>query len=152
MMLLSNLAATDRLAQQIAPLLQTGDVLILQGNLGAGKTTFARSLLRALGVKGEVPSPTFTLVQTYETPSFAVHHFDLYRLQDPSELEELGFDESLVHGIAVVEWPERAAERLASDRLTPNRLTLHFVEDTTRGRTCQLQGRGNWAQRLKGIV
>ena len=107
-----------RLGEDIAIALKTGDVLALSGDLGAGKTTLARSLIRALaGDPGlEVPSPTFTLVQAYDTP-VPVAHFDLYRLSSPDELDELGFDEVRVGGIAIVEWPEKAGERLPDDRL-----------------------------------
>lgn len=107
-----------RLGEDIAIALKTGDVLALSGDLGAGKTTLARSLIRALaGDPGlEVPSPTFTLVQAYETP-VPVAHFDLYRLSSSDELDELGFDEARAAGIAILEWPEKAGDRLPDDRL-----------------------------------
>lgn len=106
-------AATIRLGQDLALALQPGDVLALHGDLGAGKSTLARSLIRTLAndAKLEVPSPTFTLVQSYEA-RFPVHHFDLYRLSSAEELDELGFDEMLEQGAALVEWPERADTRL----------------------------------------
>ncbi len=141
--LLPDLAATELLARKIAPLLQRGDVVALQGNLGAGKTTFARALLRALGIEGDVPSPTFTLVQTYETPCFPVAHFDLYRLKDESELDELGFDDARADGVTLIEWPERAGARLTADRLT-----LHFIADGP-SRQCKLEGHGAWKERLQ---
>ncbi|MEQ1651385.1 MAG: tRNA (adenosine(37)-N6)-threonylcarbamoyltransferase complex ATPase subunit type 1 TsaE [Hyphomicrobium sp.] len=110
----------NRLAEEIAFALSPGDVLALEGDLGAGKTTFARALIRALsgGAAMEVPSPTFTLVQTYETQRFDVAHFDLYRLADPHELLELGLDLALQRGIAIIEWPSRAADLLPRDRIT----------------------------------
>ena len=114
---LPDLAATARLAGRIAPLLARGDVVALWGDLGAGKTTLARDILRALGVTGEVPSPTFTLVQTYDTPGLNVAHYDLYRLKSSRELRELGFDEALEDGAALVEWPERAPEFLPDETL-----------------------------------
>jgi tRNA threonylcarbamoyl adenosine modification protein YjeE len=144
---LSTLAATESLARKLAPLLRHGDVLAFQGDLGAGKTTFARALLQALGVAGEVPSPTFTLVQIYDTPVFPVHHFDLYRLKDPSELDELGWDEALAAGVALIEWPERAASRL-----TMECLTLHFTLDGRGNRQVRLEGSGSWNERLKGFL
>jgi tRNA threonylcarbamoyl adenosine modification protein YjeE len=112
-------AATARLGEDLAMALKAGDVLALRGDLGAGKSTLARALIRALADDAalEVPSPTFTLVQSYES-SLPVHHFDLYRLADASELDELGFDEALAGGAALVEWPERAAGRLPETTLT----------------------------------
>jgi tRNA threonylcarbamoyl adenosine modification protein YjeE len=112
-------AATGRLGEDLAMALKTGDVLALRGDLGAGKSTLARALIRVLADDAglEVPSPTFTLVQSYGTP-VPVHHFDLYRLADASELDELGFDEAVATGAALVEWPERAAGRLPASTIT----------------------------------
>jgi tRNA threonylcarbamoyl adenosine modification protein YjeE len=107
-------AATEALAARIAKRLTPGDIVALSGDLGAGKTTFARGVLRALGVKERVPSPTFTLVQSYETPSVTVHHFDLYRVEKASDLMELGFDDALSGGAALVEWPERGLPKEAA--------------------------------------
>jgi tRNA threonylcarbamoyl adenosine modification protein YjeE len=108
-----------RLADEIAFFLQPGDTLCLEGDLGAGKSTFARALIRTLSGDPslDVPSPTFTLTQSYETPRFEVSHFDLYRLTDPDELDELGLDSALSRGVAVIEWPSRAAGRLPSDNI-----------------------------------
>ncbi|WP_165644740.1 tRNA (adenosine(37)-N6)-threonylcarbamoyltransferase complex ATPase subunit type 1 TsaE, partial [Oharaeibacter diazotrophicus] len=107
-------AGTTRLAEDVAAILAPGDVIALSGDLGMGKSAFARALLRALAADDvlEVPSPTFTLVQTYETRRLAVAHFDLYRLGDAGELDEIGFDEAIRAGAALVEWPDRAAGRL----------------------------------------
>ncbi|HBM90472.1 MAG TPA: tRNA (adenosine(37)-N6)-threonylcarbamoyltransferase complex ATPase subunit type 1 TsaE [Rhodospirillaceae bacterium] len=105
---LVDIAATRVCAQKIAKLLKKGDVLLLSGDLGAGKTVFARALIEALGVTGEIPSPTFTLVQSYELPTMTLFHFDLYRLKTPQEIEETGFDEALADGATLVEWPEKA--------------------------------------------
>lgn len=112
-------AGTRRLAADIAAIVRPGDVIALHGNLGAGKSAFARALIRALAAEPEleVPSPTFTLVQTYETPALAVAHFDLYRLGDADELIELGFEEALAAGLTLIEWPERAGDGLPADRL-----------------------------------
>jgi len=111
--LLPDEAATGRLGQDLAAALRPGDVLALSGDLGAGKTALARALIRANAgdPELEVPSPTFTLVQAY-AGRVPVSHFDLYRLGGPSELEELGFEEALREGAAIVEWPDRAAGRL----------------------------------------
>ena len=111
-------AALARFAQDVAFTLASGDTLTLEGDLGTGKTTFARALIRALtGDAGlEVPSPTFTLVQSYSAARFDLAHFDLYRLNSPAELDELGLDAALKSGIAIIEWPDRAGDRLPQDR------------------------------------
>ncbi len=111
-------ADTARLGEDLALTLKAGDCLALSGDLGAGKSTLARAFLRALANDEdlEVPSPTFTLVQMYPL-RLPVAHFDLYRLADSSELDELGFDEALSDGICIVEWPEVAAEALPHDRI-----------------------------------
>ncbi len=111
-------AATIRLAGLLAPLLGTGDVVALSGPLGAGKTTFARALIRAVaGDDGlDVPSPTYTLVQIYPTRP-RISHFDLYRIADPDELVELGFDEAAETGIVLAEWPSQAPEVLRAANL-----------------------------------
>lgn len=89
-----------------------GWLLLLEGELGAGKSTFARGVLRALGHRGPVPSPTYTLVEPYDLPGGAVYHVDLYRIADPGELRFLGFDE-LDRGLRLIEWPERVPELAA---------------------------------------
>jgi len=105
--------ATQRVAQKIAPLCRVGDLITLEGPLGAGKSHFARALIRSLcGADMAVPSPTFSLVQPYEAPNMTLHHFDLYRLEDPEELEELGFWDALDTGACLVEWPDRAGDLL----------------------------------------
>ena len=98
---------TAELGARIATALRPGDVIALSGDLGAGKTALARAILRALGVTGHVPSPTFTLVQSYQTPGLTVHHFDLYRVEDASELRELGLEEAREEGAVLIEWPDR---------------------------------------------
>lgn len=119
---LADLAATDALARRLAPLLAPGDAVLLEGPLGAGKSEFARRLLRAAAgdVALEVPSPTFTLVQSYELPRGPAHHFDLYRLSGPGELAELGWDEAR-RDIVIVEWPDRLGPLAPTDAL---RITL----------------------------
>ncbi len=114
-------AATSRLGQDIAAAVKPGDLVALEGDLGAGKTTVARALIRAATAKPdlEVPSPTYTLVQYYDGVLPAAH-FDLYRLTDSSELYELGLEEALDRGIAIVEWPQNAADTLPSPALTVN--------------------------------
>ena len=105
---LPDLAATAALGARIAAALRPGDAVALEGDLGAGKTTLARAILAALGLDENVPSPTFTLVQTYDTPQLRVSHFDLYRLKSEAEMQELGLEEALEDGAVLVEWPERA--------------------------------------------
>jgi tRNA threonylcarbamoyladenosine biosynthesis protein TsaE len=107
-MVLSDLAATEALAARLAARLVPGDVVLLEGVLGAGKSAFARALIRAAAgdPRLEVPSPTFTLVQSYATTRGRIHHFDLWRLAGEGDLRELGWDQALAD-IVVVEWPER---------------------------------------------
>ena len=133
---LADEAATQQLGQDLALALKPGDCLALVGDLGAGKSTLARALLRALAEDDtlEVPSPTFTLVQSYELRIPAAH-FDLYRLGDSSELDELGFDEALESGICLVEWPERAQDRLPKDTIS---MAYSFTNDG--GRTVTIAG------------
>ena len=139
-----------RLAQDIAFALAPGDTLTLDGDLGAGKTTFARALIRAASndTALEVPSPTFTLVQSYATPRFEIAHFDLYRLTDPAELRELGLDLALRCGVAMIEWPSRAGGDLPADRLT---LALSETSAEDR-RTATLSGHGRLAGRAARIA
>jgi tRNA threonylcarbamoyladenosine biosynthesis protein TsaE len=137
-------AATAALARRLAPHLHPRDVVALNGDLGSGKTSFARALIRALsgreGSQREVPSPTFTLVQSYGTPAGTIHHFDLYRIQSPDELTEIGWDEALADGIVLVEWPERAGTLLPADRLD---VTLSFGAGGD-ARFAVLQPGGGW--------
>lgn len=102
-------AQTIEAAQQLAPTLKTADIILLNGTLGMGKTVFARALIRALthAPELEVPSPTFTLVQTYDSQNGPIHHYDLYRLEDPEEIFDLGWEDSLADAITIVEWPDR---------------------------------------------
>lgn len=116
---LASEAATLRLGAAIGAALRAGDVVALEGDLGAGKTTLARGILAGAGHEGEVPSPTFTIVQAYLPPSvrLPVWHCDLYRIESPGEIEELGLEEALDDGALVVEWPDRAGSRLMRDAL-----------------------------------
>lgn len=138
------------LAQELAFVLRPGDVVALRGDLGAGKTTLARAVIRTLtgDPVHEVPSPTFTLVQTYETGGTEIAHFDLYRLSAAEELDELGFDHLLKRGAALVEWPERA-----EDRLPPDRLEIELTDPGGTGstRNVSLVGSGTWAHRVKRL-
>ncbi|HWC93890.1 MAG TPA: tRNA (adenosine(37)-N6)-threonylcarbamoyltransferase complex ATPase subunit type 1 TsaE, partial [Pseudolabrys sp.] len=111
--------ATHRLMEDIAGLIEPGDLITLSGDLGAGKTTFARALVRHLAGDEtvEVPSPTFTLMQSYDLPRFRLLHADLYRITSADELAELGFDELREGAVTLLEWPDRAAASLPPDRL-----------------------------------
>lgn len=144
--ILSDLAATDALGARIAASLRVGDAIALQGELGAGKTTLARAILRALGVSEVVPSPTFTLVQSYDTARLTVRHFDLYRIVESAELEELGIDEALDEGAALIEWPERAASRLPDDAL---RVALSADDHVRRA---HISGPQYWATAFAGMT
>jgi tRNA threonylcarbamoyladenosine biosynthesis protein TsaE len=136
-------AATARLGAAIAAELKPGDAVCLSGPLGAGKSTLARGLIRTLAKPDEeVPSPTFTLVQFYEG-RVPVAHFDLYRLTSPDEAWELGLDEALEEGAAVIEWPQRL-----EGRLPPNRLDIEIAFDETgEGRRVRLTPHGAWEGR-----
>jgi tRNA threonylcarbamoyladenosine biosynthesis protein TsaE len=147
---LPDLVATERLGQALAGVLKAGDVVALRGDLGAGKTALARALIRALpGPEGaaeeEVPSPTFTLVQTYQRDPATVWHFDLYRIEHPEEVEELGFYEALGEGVLLIEWPERLGGQLPAGALA---VTLGFAADGGEGRVARLEGGGEWPARL----
>ena len=143
-MILADETATARLGEAIARVLRPGDTVCLSGPLGAGKSTLARALVRALTTPGEdVPSPTFTLVQFYEGPRLKVAHFDLYRLNDPDEAYEIGLDEALDEGAALIEWPERLQGRLPADRLDVE----IALADEAEGRRVRMTPHGAWEGR-----
>lgn len=142
--LLRSEAETAALGGRIAALLKPGDVVTLAGALGAGKTVFARGLIRAFLPKEEVPSPTFTLVQTYETARFPIWHVDLYRVEAPSEVRELGLDEMVERGVLLIEWPDRMGETLPEDRLD---IILEGTEEEDE-RTAKIVARGAWVARI----
>jgi tRNA threonylcarbamoyladenosine biosynthesis protein TsaE len=140
--------ATARLATELARLLRAGDVVALEGDLGAGKTAFARSVIRALTARDEeVPSPTFTLVQIYEAPDFDIWHFDLYRLEKPEDAFELGIEDAIADGLTLIEWPDRMGSWLPRDRLT---VELNFGA-AENDRIAILSGAGDWPDRLKEL-
>ena len=138
-------AATAALGAAIARGLKAGDAVLLQGELGSGKTTLARAILRALGVGEYVPSPSFTLVQAYETPGLTVRHFDLYRVTHASELNELGIDDAIADGAVLVEWPERARERMPA-----NALEVQLYASSETAREAKLSGPSRWRDILEG--
>jgi len=147
-----------RLAEDIAFVARPGDLIALSGELGAGKTTLARAIIKALGCdeREEIPSPTFTLVQSYATRRMPVAHFDLYRINAASEIDELGLDLALNDGIALVEWPERAG-----DRLPASRLEIRLEDEGGAGpgagtdgatRRVSLVGQSEWAARVARLA
>ncbi|MCK8455650.1 tRNA (adenosine(37)-N6)-threonylcarbamoyltransferase complex ATPase subunit type 1 TsaE [Sphingomonas faeni] len=129
--------ATEAFGALLAERVRPGDVITLQGALGAGKTSVARGLLAALGLAGEAPSPSFAIVQPYEPPEvrFPVLHVDLYRIEDPGEIEELALDDARYDSLLLVEWPERAGPDHWPDAL---RLSLTIEPDGTRGLTVEV--------------
>jgi N-acetylmuramate 1-kinase len=149
---LANERATQRLAVDIAAVLKPGDLVTLSGDLGAGKTAFARALIRHLAEDSalEVPSPTFTLVQTYALPRFTVVHADLYRVTHAGELAELGVDEAAENAVVLLEWPDRAA-----DALPPDRLDMSFTLAPHLGpnqRNAELIAHGAFVPRLERMI
>ncbi len=126
----------------LATHLRPGDIVLLKGNLGAGKTSFARGVIQALLDGAEVPSPTFTLVQTYSAKDFEIWHFDLYRLQDESEIWELGIEEALESGVCLIEWPQSIAGLLSGAELE---IVFRF---SGKGRTAKFHGDEKWKTRL----
>lgn len=143
-----NLRQTQILAARLGALLRAGDLLALEGPLGAGKTAFARALIQSLlGGDQDVPSPTFTLVQTYDTPKLTLWHFDLYRLDSPEELWELGFEE-VGSGIALIEWPERARALGLFQHALSITLTQGVEDDE---RLITLDGHDHWCARLQTL-
>jgi len=136
-------AATKALGAALAGILRAGDIVRLEGGLGAGKSTLARAAIAALTGAKDAPSPTFTLVETYDAPEFPLWHFDLYRLEKPDEVWELGLEEALDGGAILIEWPERIGGILPQGALTV-RLSI-----TEAGRMAVLDGDEDWRGRLE---
>ena len=138
---------TAALGSRLGPFLQPGDIVALDGDLGTGKTTFARGLIQSeLGGDQDVPSPTFTLVQTYDLPAGELWHFDLYRLEEPEEVYELGIEDAFSDAISMIEWPDRMGCLLPRDHL---RIELTHKGD---GRSVAFRGGEDWGRRLRGLV
>jgi len=137
---LENENATRKLGAYLSQYVQAGDCIALTGNLGAGKTTFARGFIEAVSGVSDVPSPTYTLVQTYETKAFEIWHCDLYRLDRPDDVLELGLLDAFEDCVCLIEWPERAGGYLPKDCKT-----VH-IEFETRGRRVRFT---NWPNDLE---
>ena len=142
-MILTSETETEAFGRSLAALLRAGDVVTLSGPLGVGKTALARAVLQAAGHQGEVPSPTFAIVQPYDELPLPIWHCDLYRLEDPSELEELGLDSALDDGALLIEWPDRAGPTAWPQAL---RLSLDFAGTGARALTAEVPAawEGRW--------
>lgn len=136
-------AATAAIGAKLASVLRPGDMVLLEGNLGAGKTTLARGLIAAFAGAEEAPSPTYTLVETYEGERGQLWHFDLYRLEKSEEIWELGLEEALDNGILLIEWPERAGSLLPAGGLPLK------IEIRPHGRALVIDASPDWAARLR---
>ena len=143
-----DLVSLKKLAQALADFVSKGDVVLLQGDLGAGKTTFSRYALRELmhDADMDVPSPTFTLVQQYAAEKAEIWHFDLYRLEHEEEIVEIGWDEALTHGISLVEWPDRLGYYTPENYLE---CRLGFVVDDEDMRNLILTPHGAMIERME---
>lgn len=143
--------ATANVAVALAPRLKAGDVVLLSGDIGAGKTHFARSLIQHLLPEPEdVPSPTFTLVQVYETGDFEIWHADLYRLTDPDQCIELGLTDAFSNAVCLVEWPDRLGDLTPKDALHLT-FSYHQMPDNQRLLTANWTD-PKWADRLQGVI
>lgn len=140
-MALADAHQTEQAGASLADVLRPGDVVALSGPLGAGKTTFARGVLAALGLSGEAPSPSFSLVIAYDPPDvrLPLWHVDLYRIEARDEIEELGLDDARTDAALLIEWPERMGDRLWDDALR-----LNLEPDPTGGRRLTWTGPAAW--------
>jgi len=149
---LKNLSKSRLLASRLAVLLRTGDILALEGKLGAGKTEFCRAIIHSLGYLEDVPSPTFNLVQTYE-PSLddlltpAVWHMDLFRIENPEDVVELGVDVGFDTAVTLIEWPSRMGRHLPLEHL---KVSLS-QGDKEGSRYISFEGSAYWEQRIEGL-
>ena len=154
---LSSLDETRDLGRRIAARLKAGDVVFLTGGLGAGKTTLARAVIEALTGVSDAPSPTYTLVQTYETDSGTpLWHADLYRIEREEELDELGLDDAFDDAICLIEWPDRLGEwcpqtRLEIDLSMSGQDDKNLDDNGANTRVVRITGRGDWETRLDDI-
>ena len=134
-----------KLGSMLAEVLVVGDVLALTGDLGAGKTTLSSGIIQALCGDIEVPSPTYTIIQTYETQDFELWHCDLYRLNKPDDIFELGLFEAMEENVCIIEWPDRMGDNLIKSALT---IDIQFAGDE---RLLTLTGADHWSERLAHV-
>ena len=129
---------TRALGRKLTAYLKPGDVVVLQGDLGAGKSEFARGVAKGLGITGPVPSPSFTILNVYDEGKLPLYHFDWYRIHDPDEIGEMGFEEQLNgSGVSLIEWSERAPEYVPERMLA---VRIHTVNEYTREITFKARG------------
>lgn len=144
-------ADTVQIAEFVASIARRGDIIALSGDLGAGKTAFARGFIRSLaGGQQDVPSPTFTLLQVYDAEPTPIYHFDFYRIETPEEVWELGFDEAPAEGIVLIEWPERLGPLTPADRLA---ITISAPPDAGETeRHIAIAAGASWGERLRAAA
>jgi len=148
--LLEDQNATRALGLRLAKALKAGDVVCLQGDLGAGKTTLARSVIAAICDVDDAPSPTYTIIQTYETSDdIPLWHVDLYRIEESGELEQLGLEDAFDEAISLIEWPERLGAGVPENRLEVSLITPDDGLDTSR--QARITGFGEWESRVDDI-
>ncbi len=133
---------TEESGARLSKAIRAGDVIALYGDLGAGKTSFARGMLSALGLEEDAPSPTFPIVVTYDHLRLPVWHVDLYRLDDARDVDELGLDDILSDGVLIIEWPDRM-----EDRLWPHALKIHISQHPNGGRGLTVEAPPSWKGR-----
>ncbi len=152
--LLPDAAATIALGRKLGRVLRRGDVIFLQGDLGAGKTTLARGLIEEASGATDIPSPTYNIVQIYQAPDFDIWHLDLYRLKSPDEVFELGVEDALGAAVCLVEWPERLQDAGPESEpallLAPG-LIVRLTPGEAGGRAAHLQAGPEWEKRLVAI-
>ena len=125
---------TSHIAADLATRVKKGDIIALYGTLGMGKTVFCRGFIESFLPKTEVPSPTFTLLQTYDTDKFPIYHFDMYRLKSPDEAYEIGVEDAFVDGVSLIEWPEKIG------RILPKNHISVTIEPDKEGRKITIEG------------
>ncbi len=147
--ILPDVAAVKKIAGLLAPLLKTGDIVALDGALGAGKTELCRAIIHALGETGDVPSPTFNLVQIYDRITPVIWHMDLYRLDRPEEAFELGMEEAFHSAVSLIEWPGKLGSYLPPGFLA---LRLEIIPGGNMSRKLTIIGGWDWKTRLQKIL